>query len=384
MKAVLGCDARLVWHKDAELPSGTQAVLIPGGFSYGDYLRAGAMAAASPVMAAVKRFAEAGGPVLGVCNGFQILCESGLLPGVLIRNHHLHFVCDFVHVRVEQARAPFTSRVREGAVLRLPIKHGEGAYFADAPTLDALEERGQVLLRYCDAQGNVGPESNPNGALREIAGLSNPRGNVFGMMPRARHHARRVPAHPEDPGARAQLHRARNLLRDVVGALQLQELPGAPEDVADAGAVHPPGTRRERRRRGHRRRPRHRVQDGEPQSPLVHRAAPGRGHGRGGHHPGHLHDGGAADRAPGPSPLRSADRREEPLRGRGGRGRNFRVRKCGGGPDSRRRAVHARDLRREPPGERLLPRPRAQGSHLSGAGQRRRKPGPLRRRQDRP
>jgi phosphoribosylformylglycinamidine synthase subunit PurQ / glutaminase len=187
MKAVLGCDTRLVWHKDAELPSGTQAVLIPGGFSYGDYLRAGAMAAASPVMAAVKRFAEAGGPVLGVCNGFQILCESGLLPGVLIRNHHLHFVCDFVHVRVEQARAPFTSRVREGTVLRLPIKHGEGAYFADAPTLDALEERGQVLLRYCDAHGNVGTESNPNGALREIAGLSNPRGNVFGMMPHPEH-----------------------------------------------------------------------------------------------------------------------------------------------------------------------------------------------------
>jgi phosphoribosylformylglycinamidine synthase len=187
LKGVLGCEAGLVWHKQRELPAGTRAVLIPGGFSYGDYLRAGAMAAYSPVMAAVKRFAEAGGPVLGVCNGFQVLCEAGLLPGVLVRNHHLHFVCDFVHVRVERAVAPFTSRAREGSVLRLPIKHGEGAYCAPEATLDELTREGRVLLRYCDAAGRVGGDANPNGSLRDIAGIRNARGNVFGLMPHPEH-----------------------------------------------------------------------------------------------------------------------------------------------------------------------------------------------------
>ena len=187
MKSILGCEAELVWHRSSELPAGTRAVLLPGGFSYGDYLRAGAMAATSPVMAAVKRFAEAGGPVLGVCNGFQMLCEAGLLPGVLIRNHHLHFVCDFVHVRVERAAAPFTSRVREGDVLRIPIKHGEGAYFAHADTLAALERDGCVWLRYCDAAGAVDPAASPNGALHAIAGLGNREGNVLGLMPHPEH-----------------------------------------------------------------------------------------------------------------------------------------------------------------------------------------------------
>jgi phosphoribosylformylglycinamidine synthase I len=187
MKSILGCETEFVWHRRSELPPGTRGVLLPGGFSYGDYLRAGAMAATSPVMAAVKRFAEAGGPVLGVCNGFQVLCESGLLPGVLIRNHHLHFVCDFVHVRVERAAAPFTSRAREGDVLRIPIKHGEGAYFAHPDTLAALERDGCVWLRYCDAQGRSDPASNPNGTLNAIAGLANPRGNVLGLMPHPEH-----------------------------------------------------------------------------------------------------------------------------------------------------------------------------------------------------
>jgi len=187
LKSVLGCPAQLVWHKQPELPAGTRAVLLPGGFSYGDYLRAGAMAAHSPVIAAVKRFAEAGGPVLGVCNGFQVLCESGLLPGVLVRNNHLNFVCEFAHLRVERSVAPFTSRAREGQVLRIPIKHGEGAYCADADTLDALERDGRVLLRYCDAEGRVGGDANPNGALRDIAGICNARGNVFGMMPHPEH-----------------------------------------------------------------------------------------------------------------------------------------------------------------------------------------------------
>jgi len=187
MKAVLGQAAELVWHKESELPAQTSAVLLPGGFSYGDYLRCGAMAQYSPVMAAVKRFAEAGGPILGVCNGFQVLCESGLLPGALVRNNHLHFVCEFVYMRVEHARAPFTSRARAGDVLHIPIKHGEGAYCASPELLEQLERDGQILLRYCDADGRVGPESNPNGSVANIAGIVDARGNVFGLMPHPEH-----------------------------------------------------------------------------------------------------------------------------------------------------------------------------------------------------
>ena len=187
MKAVLGADARLVWHKEAALPADTAAVLVPGGFSYGDYLRCGAMARFSPIMAAVRRFADAGGPVLGVCNGFQILCEAGLLPGALVRNHHLHFVCDFVSVRVEHARAPFTSRAAPGRVLRLPIKHGEGAYHAAPELLADLEEKGQILLRYVDAAGEPTAAANPNGSLASIAGVTNARGNVMGLMPHPEH-----------------------------------------------------------------------------------------------------------------------------------------------------------------------------------------------------
>jgi phosphoribosylformylglycinamidine synthase len=187
LKAVLGAEARLVWHKDSELPAGTSAVLCPGGFSYGDYLRCGAMAHYSPIMAAVKRFADAGGPVVGVCNGFQVLCESGLLPGALIRNHHLQFVCDFVCVRVERAGTVFTSRAEEGQVLTIPIKHGEGAYFATPDVLARLEARGQIFLRYCDADGCVTDAANPNGSVANIAGVMNERGNVFGLMPHPEH-----------------------------------------------------------------------------------------------------------------------------------------------------------------------------------------------------
>jgi phosphoribosylformylglycinamidine synthase len=187
MKSVLHADAQLVWHKHSELPPDTCAVLCPGGFSYGDYLRPGAMAKYSPVMASVRRFAEAGGPVLGVCNGFQVLCESGLLPGALVRNHHLHFVCDFPYVRVEHAAAPFLSRARPGDVLRIPIKHGEGDYFASPEVLASLEEKGQVALRYCDAQGVSSDASNPNGTLNHIAGITNQSGNVMGLMPHPEH-----------------------------------------------------------------------------------------------------------------------------------------------------------------------------------------------------
>jgi phosphoribosylformylglycinamidine synthase len=178
VKSVLGAPAELVWHKSAELPSDTAAVLLPGGFSYGDYLRCGAMARFSPVMAAVKRFADAGGPVLGTCNGFQILCEAGLLPGALLRNRDLHFVCEVSPLRVERDDTIFTSRTRAGETLHIPIKHGEGAWFATPELLAQVEERGQIVLRYLD---------NPNGAVADVAGISNERGNVFGLMPHPEH-----------------------------------------------------------------------------------------------------------------------------------------------------------------------------------------------------
>ncbi len=186
-KAVLGVEAELVFHKTPSLPAGTTAVVIPGGFSYGDYLRCGAMAKYSPVMADVKRFADAGGPVLGVCNGFQVLCESGLLPGALVRNRDLHFICEFVDLRVEAAAAPFTSRARQGEVLRIPIKHGEGCYFVSPEELAALEERDQVVLRYCEADGSVTPAVNPNGSVGNVAGVRNAAGNVMGLMPHPEH-----------------------------------------------------------------------------------------------------------------------------------------------------------------------------------------------------
>ncbi len=186
-KAVLGRDAELVWHKETRLPADTEAVMLPGGFSYGDYLRCGAMARFSPITADLRRFADAGGPVLGTCNGFQVLCELGLLPGALMRNAALHFVCDWVHVRVERAAAPFSTRARAGQVLRLPIKHGEGRYVAPADTLAELETRGQVLLRYCDPHGEPAADANPNGALADIAGITNEAGNVLGLMPHPEH-----------------------------------------------------------------------------------------------------------------------------------------------------------------------------------------------------
>jgi len=187
MKSVLGVAAELVWHKNPELPPGTAGVLLPGGFSYGDYLRCGAMARFSPVMAAVRRFAEAGGPVLGTCNGFQVLCEAGLLPGALLRNRDLDFLCDWIHVRVEHAGAPFLSRARAGQVLRLPIKHGEGRYAIAADALAGLEAGGQVSLRYCTPAGAVDETANPNGSVGNIAGVRNAAGNVMGLMPHPEH-----------------------------------------------------------------------------------------------------------------------------------------------------------------------------------------------------
>jgi phosphoribosylformylglycinamidine synthase len=189
LKSALGVDARLVWHKERELPPGTNAVLLPGGFSYGDYLRCGAMARFSPIMAAVMRFAAAGGPVLGTCNGFQVLCEAGLLPGALLRNRGLDFVCDWVHVRVERAAAPFTSRARAGQRLQLPIKHGDGCYFAAPDELARLEAAGQIVLRYCAADGSLDDAANPNGSAGHVAGVRNAAGNVMGLMPHPEHAA---------------------------------------------------------------------------------------------------------------------------------------------------------------------------------------------------
>ena len=187
LKCVLGADARLVWHRDAALPADTRAVLIPGGFSYGDYLRCGAMARFSPVMADVRRFAERGGLVLGTCNGFQVLCEAGLLPGVLRRNRDLHFICERAHVRVEPSATPFLAGIAAGEVLRLPIKHGEGAWFAHADDLARLEAQHQIVLRYCEPDGTVSEAANPNGSLANVAGVVNRAGNVFGLMPHPEH-----------------------------------------------------------------------------------------------------------------------------------------------------------------------------------------------------
>ena len=182
LRDLLGQEADLVWHQTADLSS-YDCIVLPGGFSYGDYLRCGAIARFSPVMEAVARHAEAGRPVIGICNGFQILCEAGLLPGVLMRNESLQFRCQDVHLRVENTTSPFTRISETGRVLRVPISHGEGRYFADEATLDELAENGQVVFRYCTAAGDVTPEANPNGSLRNIAGIVNGRGNVLGMMP---------------------------------------------------------------------------------------------------------------------------------------------------------------------------------------------------------
>ncbi len=185
LKHVLEQDVTFLWHQDDTL-KGSELVVLPGGFSYGDYLRAGALASLSPVMGAVKRHAEAGGLVLGVCNGFQILLEAGLLPGAMRRNQNLRFLCRDVHLRVERNDLPFTRGFREGQVLRMPIAHAEGNYEDEAGRLDALEANRQVVFRYVTPEGqraDEDPQWNPNGAARAIAGVVNERGNVLGMMP---------------------------------------------------------------------------------------------------------------------------------------------------------------------------------------------------------
>ena len=184
LRTIKGIEPDLVWHEDAALSTGDYgAVILPGGFAFADRLRAGAIAANSPAMARVKRLADRGVPVLGVCNGFQILVESGLLPGALLRNSTLMFVCKWTYVRVENARTPFTSGLREGQVLSMPIAHGEGRFFLPHSELEELENDGLVAFRYCDASGRPTPASNPTGTLHNIAGVCNKAGNVVGLMP---------------------------------------------------------------------------------------------------------------------------------------------------------------------------------------------------------
>ena len=182
VNGVLDQDAEYIWHGDEALDQ-YDAIVLPGGFSYGDFLRCGAIARFSPVMEAVRNFADRGGPVLGICNGFQVLCESGLLPGVLMRNDHLEFRCIWTDLRVENDLTMFTSTATKGQTLHIPMSHGEGNYQADDATIERLESNWQVVLRYADAAGSVTPEINPNGSINNIAGIINERGNVMGMMP---------------------------------------------------------------------------------------------------------------------------------------------------------------------------------------------------------
>ena len=180
--ADLGWEMRMVWHAERELGQ-ADAVVLPGGFAHGDHLRTGAIARFSPVMAAVEAFAAAGGPLLGSCNGFQVLCEAGLLPGALLRNDHLEFRCDWQSLRVEATPGAWLSALRPGEVIRLPISHGEGRYYASAEVLEEMERSGRVVLRYADASGALTEAANPNGSLHSIAGIVNQRGNVLGLMP---------------------------------------------------------------------------------------------------------------------------------------------------------------------------------------------------------
>jgi len=188
LRLASGHEPAMVWHAETALPKGTDLVVVPGGFSYGDYLRCGAIAARSPIMDAVRAYAAKGGLTLGVCNGFQILCETGLLPGVLMRNTRLRFICRDVYLRVEQSGSPFTRGYNAGQVVRVPVAHGEGNYIADADTIKRLEDEGRVLFRYCSPQGQLDAAWNVNGAINAIAGIVNERGNVLGMMPHPENH----------------------------------------------------------------------------------------------------------------------------------------------------------------------------------------------------
>jgi phosphoribosylformylglycinamidine synthase len=183
LRQYCGVDPEIVWHADQHLPPGTELVVLPGGFSYGDYLRCGAIAARAPIMRAVRDHAARGGLVLGICNGFQILCEAGLLPGVLMRNAHRRFICKMQQLRVENPSTSFTRCYKRGQIVKFAIAHGEGNFIADENTIRAIEADGRVAFRYCDAEGRVVDGSNPNGSTNSIAGVFNERFNVLGLMP---------------------------------------------------------------------------------------------------------------------------------------------------------------------------------------------------------
>jgi phosphoribosylformylglycinamidine synthase len=191
LRDVMEQDALALWHKDESL-AGVDCVVLPGGFSYGDYLRCGAIARFAPIMKSVVSFAAGGGLVMGICNGFQILCEAHLLPGALTRNRSLSFICEVATLRVENANTPFTCAARKGEILRIPIKHGEGRYVAPEDELDHMEDRGQVILRYVGPDGVAGDAGNPNGSMRSIAGVANETFNVFGLMPHPEHAVERL------------------------------------------------------------------------------------------------------------------------------------------------------------------------------------------------
>ncbi|WP_457568066.1 phosphoribosylformylglycinamidine synthase subunit PurQ [Desulfurobacterium sp.] len=182
IEKVIGEEVKYLWHQEKDL-SGIDCVIVPGGFSYGDYLRAGAMAKLSPISEAIYEFAEKGGLVMGICNGFQILLEMGLLPGAMMPNKSLSFICKFVHLKVENDQTPFTSLYRKGEILKIPIAHAEGNYTCTPETLKEIENNGQVIVRYCSPDGKIDEDSNPNGSLNNIAGICNRKGNVFGLMP---------------------------------------------------------------------------------------------------------------------------------------------------------------------------------------------------------
>ena len=183
IKKNLGEDAQFLWHKDTEIPKDIDCIILPGGFSYGDYLRSGAIAQFSPVMNEVKKFADKGAYVIGICNGFQVLTETGLLPGALLRNKNLSFICKDVHLKIVNKESPFTSGIKDKEVLRIPIAHGEGNYFAEQKVIDELENENRIIFKYSDEEGNITTEVNPNGSINNIAGIVNKKGNVLGMMP---------------------------------------------------------------------------------------------------------------------------------------------------------------------------------------------------------
>lgn len=191
VKHVLRQEASFLWHKDRTL-SGSDCVILPGGFAHGDYLRCGAMAKFSPIMESVVRFAREGGWILGICNGFQILIEAGLLPGALVRNRSLQYICKDLWLRTETQDSPFTRQLRKGQVLKMPVGHGEGCYFADPKTLKRLEAEGRIAFRYCDERGGLSAESNPNGSVQSVAGVLNEKGNVLGLMPHPDRCAERI------------------------------------------------------------------------------------------------------------------------------------------------------------------------------------------------